>query len=107
MNYEPSNEFESSGSMTPHSSGSNSSNPKKASASPRAASGSNAASDERTQCQCSYCGTKVFREESKSMPFCSNRCKQIDLGKWLNESYRLPYEGESSRKQYETLEEDE
>lgn len=41
------------------------------------------------------------------MPFCSNRCKQIDLGMWLNESYRLPYEGESSLKQYETSEEDE
>jgi hypothetical protein len=23
-------------------------------------------------------------------PFCSNRCKTIDLGKWLNEEYRVP-----------------
>jgi endogenous inhibitor of DNA gyrase (YacG/DUF329 family) len=22
-------------------------------------------------------------------PFCSNRCKMIDLGKWLNEDYRI------------------
>jgi endogenous inhibitor of DNA gyrase (YacG/DUF329 family) len=24
------------------------------------------------------------------MPFCSERCRLIDLGKWLNEEYRLP-----------------
>jgi len=23
-------------------------------------------------------------------PFCSKRCADIDLGKWLNESYTLP-----------------
>lgn len=23
-------------------------------------------------------------------PFCSRRCADIDLGRWLNESYRLP-----------------
>ncbi len=23
-------------------------------------------------------------------PFCSTRCKLVDLGNWLNESYRLP-----------------
>jgi endogenous inhibitor of DNA gyrase (YacG/DUF329 family) len=23
-------------------------------------------------------------------PFCSARCKQLDLGRWLNESYRVP-----------------
>ena len=23
-------------------------------------------------------------------PFCSRRCAQIDLGKWLNEDYRVP-----------------
>ena len=30
------------------------------------------------------------------MPFCSNRCRQIDLGNWLTESYSLPYEGEGT-----------
>jgi endogenous inhibitor of DNA gyrase (YacG/DUF329 family) len=25
-------------------------------------------------------------------PFCSARCRQIDLGKWLNEEYRVPVE---------------
>jgi endogenous inhibitor of DNA gyrase (YacG/DUF329 family) len=25
-------------------------------------------------------------------PFCSRRCKTIDLGRWLGETYRLPAE---------------
>jgi endogenous inhibitor of DNA gyrase (YacG/DUF329 family) len=28
-------------------------------------------------------------------PFCSRRCKTIDLGRWLGETYRLPAEGEA------------
>lgn len=24
------------------------------------------------------------------MPFCSERCRQIDLGSWLGESYSMP-----------------
>ena len=24
------------------------------------------------------------------MPFCSERCKTIDLGRWLDESYAIP-----------------
>jgi len=26
---------------------------------------------------------------SASFPFCSPRCRQIDLGKWLNEEHRI------------------
>ncbi|PQO38256.1 DNA gyrase inhibitor YacG [Blastopirellula marina] len=25
-----------------------------------------------------------------AMPFCSERCRQIDLGQWLDEEYALP-----------------
>lgn len=28
------------------------------------------------------------------MPFCSERCQKIDLGRWLNEGYGLPIEGQ-------------
>lgn len=28
------------------------------------------------------------------MPFCSLRCKQLDLGRWLDEKYGMPYESE-------------
>jgi endogenous inhibitor of DNA gyrase (YacG/DUF329 family) len=29
-------------------------------------------------------------------PFCSPRCRQVDLGKWLNEEYRVPVEDDST-----------
>ena len=29
-------------------------------------------------------------EDWPSFPFCSPRCKLIDLGRWLGEDYRLP-----------------
>ena len=27
-----------------------------------------------------------------AMPFCSDRCRQIDLGSWLEERYGIPVE---------------
>jgi endogenous inhibitor of DNA gyrase (YacG/DUF329 family) len=30
------------------------------------------------------------RAQNKSFPFCSPRCKLVDLGKWLDEQYRVP-----------------
>ena len=32
------------------------------------------------------------RTEVPCRPFCSERCKLIDLGKWLNEEYRVSEE---------------
>jgi uncharacterized protein len=32
------------------------------------------------------------RESSPALPFCSERCRQIDLGRWLDERNGLPYE---------------
>jgi endogenous inhibitor of DNA gyrase (YacG/DUF329 family) len=29
-------------------------------------------------------------EAADYRPFCSKRCAEIDLGKWLNEDYRIP-----------------
>jgi endogenous inhibitor of DNA gyrase (YacG/DUF329 family) len=28
--------------------------------------------------------------ENSPWPFCSERCRLIDLGKWLDEDYRIP-----------------
>jgi uncharacterized protein len=40
---------------------------------------------------CPTCGKKVeWTEASKYRPFCSNRCKQIDLGAWAEEKYVIP-----------------
>ena len=30
------------------------------------------------------------RAENKAFPFCSGRCQQIDLAKWLTGEYRIP-----------------
>lgn len=32
----------------------------------------------------------VWVPENRYRPFCSERCKQIDLGAWANEEYRVP-----------------
>jgi endogenous inhibitor of DNA gyrase (YacG/DUF329 family) len=44
--------------------------------------------------RCSLCGKWFNPEESSALPFCSLRCKQMDLGRWLDERYGLPCEGE-------------
>ena len=42
---------------------------------------------------CPRCGALTrFSRENKWRPFCSERCKMIDLGAWANESYRVPAE---------------
>ncbi len=38
---------------------------------------------------CPTCGKKVEWTNNPYRPFCSKRCKLIDLGKWLNEEYRI------------------
>ncbi len=35
--------------------------------------------------------------EWPQFPFCSPRCKTIDLGRWLNESYRMRAEDQEER----------
>ena len=46
--------------------------------------------------KCPQCGTPVpWSPESKWRPFCSERCKMIDLGAWATESYRIPVEEEN------------
>jgi endogenous inhibitor of DNA gyrase (YacG/DUF329 family) len=32
--------------------------------------------------------------EWPAFPFCSPRCRTIDLGRWLSEGYRIPSEAE-------------
>jgi uncharacterized protein len=40
---------------------------------------------------CPRCGAPVpWKAESRYRPFCSARCKQIDLGAWASEEYRVP-----------------
>ncbi|MEQ1662623.1 MAG: DNA gyrase inhibitor YacG [Thiobacillus sp.] len=40
---------------------------------------------------CPTCGTSVvWAADSRWKPFCSQRCKLIDLGQWAEENYRIP-----------------
>lgn len=39
---------------------------------------------------CPQCGALVpWQEEQQWKPFCSERCKLIDLGDWASESHRI------------------
>ena len=41
--------------------------------------------------RCPQCGTEsVWSTENKWRPFCSERCKLIDLGEWATEKYKVP-----------------
>ena len=42
---------------------------------------------------CPICRNSVaLRDENAYFPFCSERCKLVDLGNWLGEVYRVPAE---------------
>jgi len=49
--------------------------------------------------RCPVCDAQVFlrstadRPATPTAPFCSDRCKTIDLGRWLEESYTVPHVG--------------
>ncbi|MDI6746323.1 MAG: DNA gyrase inhibitor YacG [Rhodocyclaceae bacterium] len=44
--------------------------------------------------RCPICGTAVlWGSQSKFRPFCSERCRQIDLGAWASDGYCVPGAG--------------
>ena len=48
---------------------------------------------------CPRCGQpSPFNSANKWRPFCSERCKMIDLGDWANERYRVPEEDKEKEK---------
>ncbi len=39
---------------------------------------------------CPHCGIELHWDvNNRYRPFCSERCKMIDLGKWASEDYRV------------------
>jgi endogenous inhibitor of DNA gyrase (YacG/DUF329 family) len=47
--------------------------------------------------RCATCKKPVDpRTKNPSAPFCSVRCRQVDLGKWLNGEHSLPGESVSA-----------
>ena len=41
---------------------------------------------------CPTCRKVATRDNNKFYPCCSERCQLVDLGRWLNEEYRVPGE---------------
>ncbi|MEO6319515.1 MAG: DNA gyrase inhibitor YacG [Polaromonas sp.] len=45
------------------------------------------------QVVCPACGgPSIYSQSNPFRPFCSERCKNNDLGAWANEDFRLPAE---------------
>ena len=42
--------------------------------------------------KCPTCRHAVTKDGNKLFPFCSERCQLVDLGRWINEDYRVPAE---------------
>ncbi|MBX7168520.1 MAG: DNA gyrase inhibitor YacG [Pirellulales bacterium] len=46
--------------------------------------------------RCPICQQKFDADGALCMPFCSERCRQIDLRRWLGEQYGLQIEREDA-----------
>ena len=52
--------------------------------------------------KCPRCRQETSFEDNPFRPFCSERCKLIDLGKWISGSYRVPEREENREENKET-----
>ncbi len=51
--------------------------------------------------RCPICDKTFDADKSPAMPFCCERCRLIDLGRWLDEKHRLPIEPREEEKEEE------
>jgi hypothetical protein len=57
--------------------------------------------------KCPQCGRLTsYSSENKFRPFCSERCRTIDLGQWADESYRIPVEQSAVTSEWDLPEDD-
>jgi endogenous inhibitor of DNA gyrase (YacG/DUF329 family) len=40
--------------------------------------------------KCPTCNKEIQWQDNPFRPFCSERCKLVDLSKWVNEEFRVP-----------------
>ena len=40
--------------------------------------------------RCPTCGKEFDSQQTEALPFCSQRCRLIDLGRWFAEEQTLP-----------------
>jgi tRNA threonylcarbamoyladenosine biosynthesis protein TsaE len=57
--------------------------------------GAEVPSDDAGDTSCTICGRSTSRE-SESFPFCSKRCRSVDLGRWLGGGYRITRPAEAT-----------
>ena len=50
----------------------------------------------KTTGKCPTCRGPSIKDGNKLFPFCSERCQLVDLGRWLDEDYRVPDEPDVS-----------
>jgi endogenous inhibitor of DNA gyrase (YacG/DUF329 family) len=41
--------------------------------------------------RCPTCDKQFDPQTSRAAPFCSDRCRRIDLNRWLSEEISIPY----------------
>jgi endogenous inhibitor of DNA gyrase (YacG/DUF329 family) len=46
--------------------------------------------------RCPVCAAAVNLATTATAPFCSDRCRLVDLGRWLDEGYAVPLPRESA-----------
>ncbi len=49
--------------------------------------------------KCPTCNQPVEWNDNPNRPFCSERCRLVDLGRWVNEEYRVPAERADHREE--------
>lgn len=54
--------------------------------------------------RCPMCGKPA---EERFRPFCSKRCADLDLGKWLGDGYRMPTDEQPDEDDFPVASEDE
>ncbi len=54
------------------------------------------------EARCPTCGRLFEPQSSPVMPFCSERCRLLDLGRWLDERYAVPCERDEEESKVES-----
>ena len=56
--------------------------------------------------KCPRCGKEAEFQNNPFRPFCSERCKLIDLGKWISGEYRIPVRSQDEQEDEPTEKKD-
>lgn len=59
----------------------------------------------KRQVACPTCRKQTPYQDNPYRPFCSKRCRTLDLGAWADESYRVPVQESSLSSEALNLEE--